>query len=242
MDIRQTILAEMRVLPEIDAQHEISRRVSFIKKTLLASGLKNLVLGISGGVDSSTCGRLAQLAVDELNAETASKDYRFVAVRLPYGVQADEEDAQRSLKFIQPSMALTVNIKGAADSLHDEGMASRKAANALSASEFQLDFTKGNVKARQRMVAQYDVAGILGALVFGTDHSAENITGFYIKYGGEAVDLAPLFGLNKRHVRVLVQTLGVPLALVVTLPTADLESLVPGEKDEGESGRSKKMK
>lgn len=238
MDLRQNILAEMRVLPEIDAQYEISRRVSFIKKTLLDSGLKHLVLGISGGVDSSTCGRLAQLAVDGLNAETDSKDYRFVAVRLPYGIQADEEDAQCSLNFIQPTLSLTINIKSASDALHDEVKDSLQNASALTASEFQLDFSKGNLKARQRMVAQYDVAGILGGLVLGTDHSAENITGFYTKYGDGAVDLAPLFGLNKRQVRLLAKTLGAPSDLVEKVPTADLESLSPGKTDEDALGLS----
>tara|TARA_R110001599_G_scaffold19691_3_gene75186 strand:- start:1403 stop:2239 length:837 start_codon:yes stop_codon:yes gene_type:complete len=238
MDLRQNILAEMRVLPEIDAQYEISRRVSFIKKTLLDSGLKHLVLGISGGVDSSTCGRLAQLAVDGLNAETDSKDYRFVAVRLPYGIQADEEDAQGSLNFIQPTLSLTINIKSASDALHDEVKDSLQNASALTASEFQLDFSKGNLKARQRMVAQYDVAGILGGLVLGTDHSAENITGFYTKYGDGAVDLAPLFGLNKRQVRLLAKTLGAPSDLVEKVPTADLESLSPGKTDEDALGLS----
>ena len=238
MSLRQAILAEMKVLPEIDVEYEISRRVSFIKETLLASGLKHLVLGISGGVDSSTCGRLAQLAVNELNAETGSDDYRFVALRLPYGVQADEEDAQRSLEFIQPTLSLTVNIKSASDALHDEVISSLAATGALSASEFQIDFSKGNVKARQRMIAQYDVAGILGGLVLGTDHSAENITGFYTKYGDGAVDLAPLFGLNKRQVRLLAKTLGASVELVEKVPTADLESLAPGKTDEDALGLS----
>jgi NAD+ synthase len=64
MDIRQQIITEMRVLPEIDVRFEIERRTDFIKRTLLGSGMQCLVLGISGGVDSSTCGKLAQRAVD----------------------------------------------------------------------------------------------------------------------------------------------------------------------------------
>ena len=93
------IIKEMRVLSEIDAHVEIDRRTNFIKNQLLTSGCKTLVLGISGGVDSSTCGRLAQLAVEQLNAEQGCSDYQFVAVRLPYGVQMDEEDAQVALKI-----------------------------------------------------------------------------------------------------------------------------------------------
>ena len=240
MSLRQQIVAEMKVLPDIDVNFEIKRRVDFIKNTLRATGLKNLILGISGGVDSSTCGRLAQLAVDQLNeeAKASSDNYRFVALRLPYGIQADEDDAQLSLDFIQPSAVLTVNIKSASDALHAEVTEALSSANLLNASEYQLDFSKGNVKARQRMVAQYDVAGILGGLVLGTDHSAENITGFYTKYGDGAVDLVPLFGLNKRQVRLLAKTLGAPEKLVEKAPTADLESLAPGKKDEDALGIS----
>ncbi len=58
------IVAEMKVLPEIDVDYEVGRRVDFIKYQLELSNQKTLVLGISGGIDSCTCGRLAQLAVD----------------------------------------------------------------------------------------------------------------------------------------------------------------------------------
>lgn len=108
---RHDIIQEMRVLSEIDPQAEIDRRIHFIKTRLLNAGCKTLVLGISGGVDSSTCGRLAQLAVEQLNSEKNTGEYQFVAVRLPYGVQMDEADAQVALRFIQPSQSLTVNIK-----------------------------------------------------------------------------------------------------------------------------------
>ena len=87
----EAIIKEMQVLPEINPAEEIARRVHFIKNSLKQSGLKHLVLGISGGVDSSTCGRLAQLAVEALNNEENIQDYKFIAVRLPYGTQQDEE-------------------------------------------------------------------------------------------------------------------------------------------------------
>ena len=88
------------------------------------------------------------------------------------------------------------------------------------------------------MVAQYHIAGILGGLVLGTDHSAENITGFFTKYGDGAVDLIPMFGLNKRQVRLLAKTLGAPNILIEKAPTADLESNEPGKKDEDALGIS----
>ncbi|PIE20935.1 MAG: NAD(+) synthase [Neptuniibacter caesariensis] len=230
------IIEEMKVKPEINPEHEISRRISFIKDRLQASGLKHLVLGISGGVDSSTCGRLAQLAVEQLNKEQDTDAFQFVAMRLPYGTQQDEEDAQLALKFIQPSQAITVNVKPGVEGIHAEVLQALD--NTIDnngghqATEGTIDFAKGNVKARARMIAQYEVAGILGGLVVGTDHSAENITGFYTKWGDGACDFAPLFGLNKRQVRMLARELGAPDNLVNKTPTADLECLTPQKADE----------
>jgi len=79
--------------------------------------LKTFVLGISGGQDSTLAGRLAQLAMEEMRAETGDASYQFIAVRLPYGVQADEADAQKALAFIQPDVSLVVNIKESADEM-----------------------------------------------------------------------------------------------------------------------------
>lgn len=236
----QAIINEMKVLPEIDTEFEIKRRVEFIKNQLLNSGLKTLILGISGGVDSTTCGRLAQLAVDELNDLTQGeqKAYRFIAVRLPFNVQADEGDAQLALEFIKPSHRLTTNIFAATEGIHNETIQALETENLLNASPAQVDFSKGNVKARARMTMQYHIAGVLGGLVLGTDHSAENITGFYTKWGDGACDLAPLFGLSKRQVKQIAKTLGAPEQLIDKAPTADLEELSPSKQDEDALGMS----
>lgn len=233
----QSIIAQMRVLPEIDAKSEVVRRVDFIKSQLQAAGQRILVLGISGGIDSCTLGRIAQLAVDELNKENGG-GYQFVAVRLPYHLQRDEVDAQVSIDFIQPSRALSVNVQPGADAIHIETCRALDAEGLLPESEITQDFVKGNVKARTRMVVQYEIAGMLGGLVLGTDHSAENITGFYTKYGDGACDLAPLFGLNKRQVREVAAYLGAPSHIVNKEPTADLESLSPQKTDEAALGIS----
>lgn len=224
------IISEMKVLPNIDVEHEIRRRVDFIKLQLELSGCKTLVLGISGGVDSCTCGRLAQLAVDELNVSQAG--YRFVGVRLPYAQQADEADAQAAVDFIQPSHSITVNVQAGSDAIHETTLAALTAAGLGGHSEAAQDFVKGNVKARMRMIAQYEIAGLLGGLVLGTDHSAENVTGFYTKYGDGACDIIPLFGLNKRQVRQLARHLRAPERIITKVPTADLESLAPSKPDE----------
>lgn len=233
---RQSIVEAMKVLPEIDPAKESQRRIDFIKRTLLAAHQKHLILGISGGVDSSTLGRLSQLAVEQLNQEHETQDYQFIAVRLPYKTQADEDEAQMALDFIQPSQSLTVNVAKAVDGMHASVMESIQ--SLPQPSQEAIDFTKGNVKARARMMAQYEIAGLVGGLVLGTDHSAENITGFYTKWGDGACDLAPLFGLSKRQVRALAKHLGAPEVLITKAPTADLECLEPGKTDESALGLS----
>lgn len=230
--MEQQIRAEMRVLPEIDPEFEIRRRVDFIKKKLTEARCKTLILGISGGIDSTTCGRLAQLAVNELNEATSDTSYRFIAVRLPYDIQKDEDEAQIALQFIQPTYSVSVNIQDGVDGLHASTLKALENTDLVPQADSAIDFVKGNVKARARMVAQYEIAGLTGGMVLGTDHSAENITGFYTKYGDGACDLAPLFGLSKRQVRQLAQTLGAPELLVHKTPTADLEELSPQKADE----------
>lgn len=234
---KQSIIDEMKVLPTIDPAVEVERRVGFIANTLRSSGLKTLVLGISGGIDSATCGRLAQLAVDQLNNDGAG-GYRFVAVRLPYGVQQDEHDAQAAVQFIRPSHSLDVNVRLGADGIHEETLGALQHNDLLTASPSAIDFVKGNVKARARMTVQYEIAGLLGGLVIGTDHSAENITGFYTKWGDGACDLAPLFGLSKRQVRQVAEHLGCPEHLITKTPTADLECDAPQKADEHVLGLS----
>ncbi|MCG3864552.1 MULTISPECIES: ammonia-dependent NAD(+) synthetase [unclassified Photobacterium] len=230
--MEQLIRTEMRVLPVIDVDFEIQRRVEFIQKKLKQSGCKSLVLGISGGVDSTTCGRLAQLAVNGLNQLSNSHDYQFIAVRLPYGEQQDEDEAQLALRFIQPSHSVSVNIKEGVDGTHASTLFALQGTGLIPSDNAKVDFVKGNVKARTRMIAQYEIAGLVGGLVIGTDHSAENITGFYTKFGDGACDLAPLFGLNKRQVRAIAAKLGAPEQLVYKVPTADLEELAPQKADE----------
>ena len=168
----------------------------------------------------------------ELNSEKPDLQFQFIAVRLPYGVQADEHEAQLAVSFIQPSKSLSVNVKLGADGIHEEVLGALGTENLVPDDDDKIDFTKGNTKARTRMTIQYEVAGLLNGLVLGTDHSAENVTGFFTKWGDGACDLAPLFGLSKRQVRQLAMHLGAPQVLVEKIPTADLECLSPQKADE----------
>ncbi|HSP57466.1 MAG TPA: ammonia-dependent NAD(+) synthetase [Halomonas sp.] len=226
------IVTALQVLAQFDPQQAAERCRDFLCAQLETSGQQALVLGISGGVDSTVAGRLAQLAVER--ARQQGRQATFVAMRLPYGEQKDEADAQRALQFIKPDEALSTNIKPASDAMLDAlesgGLVFRDAAHR--------DFILGNIKARQRMIAQYAVAGARRGLVVGTDQAAEALMGFFTKYGDGACDVAPLTGLSKRQVREVGAALGAPGELVDKVPTADLESLSPMKTDEEAFGVS----
>jgi NAD+ synthase len=228
----QQIIAALGVTPGFDAAAEIADRVDFLCACLRTSGLRTLVPGISGGIDSATAGRLGQLCAERLRS--AGEAARFVAMRLPYGVQHEEADAADALAFIRPDETLTVDIRPAADAM----LASLKAGGFSAADAARQDFVLGNIKARQRMIAQYAVAGARAGLVIGTDRAAESLMGFFTKFGDGAADVLPLAGLNKRRVRALAQALGAPQRLVDKTPTADLESLRPLRPDEDAYGVS----
>ncbi|MEV5507771.1 ammonia-dependent NAD(+) synthetase [Streptomyces orinoci] len=228
--LQQEIARDLQVAEVFQAEREIERRVAFLTERLTATGLSSLVLGISGGVDSTTTGRLCQLAVER--ARAAGHPARFYAMRLPYGVQADERDAQLALSFIRPDQVLTVDIKPASDA----ALQATLAAGVGFRDAGHQDFVHGNIKARQRMIAQYAVAGAHNGLVVGTDHAAEAVSGFFTKFGDGAADLVPLTGLTKRRVRALAEALGAPAELVWKTPTADLETLSPGKADEDALG------
>lgn len=223
-ELQKEIIEALKVQPTINPKEEIRRSVDFMKKYLTSvPGLKSLVLGISGGQDSTLAGALAEIAVRELRAETNDSAYKFIAVRLPYGVQADESDAMKAIEFMQADEVVRVDIKPAADAM----------VSALEANNLEIsDFNKGNIKARQRMIAQYGIAGNNAGIVIGTDHAAESVTGFYTKFGDGGADIVPLWRLDKRQGKAMLKELHAPVELYEKTPTADLEDDRPALPDE----------
>lgn len=227
-ELQSTIIDEMGTRPSIDPAQEVERRVQMLCDYATSAGARGFILGISGGVDSTLAGRLAQLAAERLREQ--GHEAVFTAARLPYRVQADEADAQSALEFIRPDESLSYDVAPAVDAFTAEF--SRAAGREIA------DIDKGNAKARVRMITQYALAGGRGQLVVGTDHGAESVTGYFTKYGDGGVDVLPLFGLDKRQVRSLVEHLGGPRQLWTKEPTADLLDDRPGQNDEDELGLS----
>ena len=224
--LQALIIEELQVKPSVVPVEEARRRIDFLKDYARSSGASGFVLGISGGQDSTLAGRLCQLACRELREEGNRAE--FIAVRLPYAVQVDEDDAKLALAFIEPDRSVVFNIKDAVEGFERE--------LAESLGETMTDFTKGNVKARARMIVQYAIAGQRSLLVVGTDHAAESVTGFFTKYGDGGADVLPLSGLTKRQGSAILKQLGAPERLYTKTPTADLLDHKPAQADETELG------
>ncbi len=229
---QQEIIAALGVKPTIQPMEEIEKRTKFLAGYLGRAGLNGFVLGVSGGQDSLLAGILAQRAI-ELRRQSG-QNCRLHTMLLPYGVQHDRADAELAVETIKSYSELSViehdiNIKPGVDALVTP---LRKNGQAIS------DFDKGNVKARSRMMTQYAIAGACGLLVVGTDHATESVTGFFTKFGDGAADIMPLYGLNKRQGRAMLNALHVPERLLCKVPTADLLDDHPAQPDEVELGLS----
>ncbi|MDE5285796.1 MAG: NAD(+) synthase, partial [Buchnera aphidicola] len=125
----------------------------------------------------------------------------FIALRLPYGIQIDEKDCEDAIKFIKPDQKFYINIK---DAVLRSELSLKKSGINIS------DYIKGNEKARERMKAQYSVAAVKKGLVVGTTNAAENLTGFFTKYGDHGTDINPISHFNKRQCRQLLKTVNCP--------------------------------
>lgn len=230
--LKEEIIKVAGVVPteNFDVKTAIRNRINYLKDYVRNSKMKGIVLGISGGVDSTTAGRLSQIAMSELREE--GYEAKFIAMRLPYKNQKDENEAQEALKFIKPDFIVETNIAEGTDGIFNSVISSVAKSNLVSSTVCTEDFAKGNVKARMRMIAQYSVAGLYGCLVLGTDHNSEFTAGFYTKFGDGACDLTVLNGMNKRQVRLCAKELGAPEFLWAKVATADLEEEKPQLPDE----------
>lgn len=230
---QQEVAQKLKVRREIDPEQEVRQRVDFLKKYLADSGLRGYVLGVSGGQDSLLAGLLMQQAVSEMQGEGA--DVHSYALLLPYGEQSDFVDAREARDVIGPDAKRTINIKDTVDMMvHTLDLDKIMGFNFDNIS----DGNKGNIKAQIRMVTQYAIARANSLIVIGTDHAAEAVTGYYTKYGDGGVDVVPLYGLNKRQGRQILQYLGAPEKFYTKAPTAGLSETVPGRTDEDELGLS----
>ncbi|WP_435347793.1 NAD+ synthase [Haloarchaeobius sp. HRN-SO-5] len=177
--------------------------VDFIASTVDDAGADGAVLGLSGGVDSTTT---AYLAVDALGTENV---YGLI---LPAEVSSEENmsDAERVAETLGIDYDV-VEIGGIVGSIVDAIPGAERDTLAV-----------GNARARVRGVVNYYVANEENYLVLGTGNRAEAMTGYFTKYGDQAVDCNPIGNLYKQQVRQLAAYLGAPEDLAEKTATAGL--------------------
>jgi len=193
------------------------RLVLWIREQVTSAGGKGVVLGMSGGIDSSV--------VAVLSHQAFPKD--CLGVLMPCG--SSPEDGEHALlvasKFSIPTK--TVVLDSVLDALL--GVLSPEGGPGCSPR------VKANLKVRLRMLTLYYFANQLGYMVVGSGNRSELATGYFTKYGDGGVDMLPLGNLVKGQVRELAHFLAVPQLIIDKLPSA---GLWPGQTDEGELGFS----
>jgi NAD+ synthase len=202
--------------PELSIDTAVARRVigDFIRSQLRQAGFERAVLGLSGGIDSAL---VAYLVADAIGAE------KLLTVLMPYRTSSgsSRRDAQQVVRRLGCASEL-VDISPMVDAY----FASEPDATPL---------RKGNFMARQRMAVLYDRSVTWRGLVVGTGNKTESLIGYTTLFGDSACAFNPIGDLYKSQVRQLAAAMGVPEAIILKAPSADLW---PGQTDEGEAGFS----
>ncbi|NLX49716.1 MAG: NAD(+) synthase [Methanospirillum sp.] len=192
---------------------ELNRIEQMIRHIYWESETRGVVIGVSGGIDSSVAAAVCARALGPGSV---------LALSLPTGVSdpADLEDAAELCRLLGCEHRV-VSIEPVLDSYRrlpgfDPG-----------------PVLLGNVMARTRMTVLYHVANRDGRLVCGTSNRTEYLLGYSTKWGDSAADVQPLLHLYKRDVCRLGRELGLPQRIIEKPPTA---GLWPGQRDEDELG------
>jgi NAD+ synthase len=205
-----------------------TRIVEWIKDYAATNNIKSLVIGISGGIDSSV--------VSTLCAETGLPTYVLSMPLNQISSQAELSDAHR--KFLSENYSNVVPLQVDLSSVYEQFVKSVKFW--MGDSYGQSNLSLANTKSRIRMVTLYQVAGDVGGIVVGTGNKVEDYgVGFYTKYGDGGVDIAPIADLYKTEVWELGKHLGVDQRIIDAQPTDGLWE--DGRTDEDQIGTSYEM-
>jgi NAD+ synthase (glutamine-hydrolysing) len=198
----------------IDGSLTESWLTSFIRDELEQRGFEKAIVAISGGVDSAVTAFLASKAIGAKNV---------IGVRLPYRTSSSEslDHAQLVIDALGIE-SRTIDISAAVDGY----LANEPGADAT---------RRGNVMARMRMIATFDLGARYKALPLGTGNKTERLLGYFTWHGDDAPPINPIGDLYKTQLRALAMHLGVPEPIIDKPPTADL---VHGQTDEGDLGIS----
>jgi NAD+ synthase len=204
------------VLPTINPQKEKERIVRFLEKTFASQKIDTAIIGLSGGIDSVVSFSLLTQVLRPKN---------IIVAHLYFGqshfsqIESVIEDASIPEKNVcHFSIKHPVDEVSKLLDVRDEDRVRR-----------------GNIAARMRMIALFDLAKKHNALVCGTENKSENLLSYFTRFGDQASDIEPIAHLYKTQVYQLAEYLGVPADIIDQDPSAGLWK---GQTDEGEFGFS----
>jgi len=212
---------------ELDIPATAELLTTFVKSTVTEAGFSRVVVAVSGGVDSATA---VTLAVAALGAENV------FALSLPYRDWHTDSE-QRTRRLLRQLQIPESHIREMDIAPMVEAFV--RAVDLRHPTQGKLlgdDLTNvrlGNIMARVRMIALFDHAKHLFALVLGTENKSEHYLGYFTRFGDEASDIEPLRNLYKTEVYQLAEHLGAPKEIRDAAPTAGLWQ---GQTDEGQFG------
>ncbi len=207
-------------------EEKVNLTVDWLREQVVNSRTKGLVVGLSGGIDSSVVAFLIKKAFPESS----------MGVIMP--CKSNEKDKDDAIELAKAAGIehMVVDLTTEQDALLV------KIFRELNDNGYDADKNKrladANLKARMRMSTLYTIANSLNYLVAGTDNAAEVYTGYFTKYGDGGVDIIPIANLPKREVYEWAKYLGVPQRVIDRAPSAGLWK---GQTDEEEMGTTYDM-
>lgn len=202
-------------LKRFDPGKEAKRIEGFIKEKKELIGSSNVVIGLSGGIDSSVTAALSLRALPGEEIEVLFLPEKATPTR-------DSRDVKKlEQKF--GFRAKKINIDGIFSTF--EGKLGME----------MTELSRANLKARIRMTMLYSLANQKDGLVLGTGNLSEWLLGYFTKYGDGATDIAPIVHLYKTEVKGIARHLSIPESIIEKPPSAGLWK---GQTDEEELGGS----
>lgn len=200
----------------LDLSTAATRIKRFIKDYVEKTKAKGIVIGLSGGIDSSTAAALAALAIggDKISALNMPEKENYNTTDIRHAKMVAKKFGFK-LETIDLSLILKAYYK--ALPIYDEDD----------------KLSRGNIKARTRMVCLYYYANHLGKIVCGSSDKSETMMGYFTKWGDMAADISPLMDLYKTQVRQLAAHIGIPKEIITKPPSPQLW---PGQTAENELG------